>query len=884
MQQSRPHGLRVEHLVTPLGIGDRLPRLSWLLPAGSPAQRGYEIEAERGGERSRTGLVASRESVLVSAPLPPTSSRERILWRVRILTEDGWTAWSDDSSWECGLLDPADWSARWIEPLEPERAAAGSRPTNWLRTTFLAPATVARGRLYITAHGVYEAHLNGVRVGDMELTPGYTQYEHRLQVQTFDVTGLIRTGERNELAVEVSDGWWRGQVGLFRASGQWGDATGLLAQLEVEDADGARTTVATDGAWTSAPSRHLADLIDGETLDLGHPGPLDTWQPVRVADYGLENLVASPAPPVRRVGTLPAVAVSRVGARQIVDVGRNSNGWIRLGGLGAAGSRLVLTYGEALDPSGDLTQANIVPDVPMLPHPLPAGQVDTVLVGDEPDAVVEPRHSTKGFRYVAVEGLDHFLDPADVTAVVVHTDLAATGTFACSDLRIDRLHEAARGSFLANACDIPTDCPTRERAGWSGDWQLFFPSAAFLFDVAGFGTKWLRDFVAGQWPDGVLPNTAPEPRFEGREGPNAFLAGSAGWGDAIAILPWEQYLAYGDTGILEEAWPALVRWLSRAATIARKQRHPERVAARPTALPHEEYLWDAGFSFGEWLEPEPEVERLGFPAFVAADKSEVATAYLRHSTRLAARIAEVLGREEEARRYAAYSDRVREAWATEFLDGAGRVTPATQATCVRALVFDLLPDEARRAVADQLAALVREAGGHLTTGFLSTPLLLPALADADRADVAYDLLFQDTWPSWLKMIDGGATTIWERWEGYDADGMPSHSHNHYSKGAVIAFLHRYTAGIRTLEPGYRRFAIAPVPDARLEWAEATHDSPYGRIRSAWRRVEQGVVLDVEVPPGTECEVTPPGAAAVIVGPGTHRFGTAGDGDLRMPSV
>ncbi|HET6826548.1 MAG TPA: family 78 glycoside hydrolase catalytic domain, partial [Amnibacterium sp.] len=530
MPELRPHALRVEHLRSPLGIGAAPPRLSWRLPAGTLEQRGYEIEIELDGQRISTGLVPSRESVLVPGPARASTSRERVGWRVRILTEAGWSAWSERSSWECGLLDPEDWSARWIEPVERERAAAGSRPTHWLRTTFLTPATIARGRLYITAHGVYEAHLNGVRVGDAELTPGYTQYEHRLQVQTLDVTDLLDGGRPNELAVEVSDGWWRGQVGLFRASDQWGATTGLLAQLEMDAADGTRTTVATDGSWTWAPSRHLADLIAGETLDLGHPGPSAPWRPVRVTDDDLSPLVPSPSPPVRRVGTLPAVSIRRAGPRQIVDFGRNSNGWVRLGGLGAAGSRLVLTYGEALDPSGDLTQANIVPDVPMLPQPLPAGQVDTVLVGDEPDAVVEPRHSTKGFRYVAVEGLDHDLDPADVTAVVVHTDLAATGTFACSDLRIDRLHEAARWSFLGNACDIPTDCPTRERAGWSGDWQLFFPSAAFLFDVAGFGTKWLRDFVAGQWPDGVLPNTAPEPRFEGREGPNAFLAGSAGWG------------------------------------------------------------------------------------------------------------------------------------------------------------------------------------------------------------------------------------------------------------------------------------------------------------------------------------------------------------------
>ncbi|MDH2443165.1 family 78 glycoside hydrolase catalytic domain [Amnibacterium sp. CER49] len=868
---SRPTRLRSEHLVAPLGIGEPAPRLSWWLPEGALRQEAYEIETRRDGRATTTGEVASGDSVLVTAPIPPAGSRERVEWRVRVRTAEGWSDWSDPSSYECGLLRTADWTARWIEPDEESPAEPGRRPTTWLRTRFRAPEPVVRARLHITAHGVFEAHVDRRRIGDAELTPGWTQYESRLQVQTFDVSGLVCAGEEQELAVEVSDGWWRGQIGLFRAADQWGPTAGLLAQLELDGERGARTVVTTDGSWTWAPSSHLADLIAGEAIDLAHPGPRGGWRPVRVADHDLGNLVASPAPPVRRVEELPARSVRRAGRGLVVDFGQNVNGWVRLSGLDAPGARLTITYGEALDPSGDVTQANLVPEVPMLPEPLPAGQVDTVLLGDGP-ATAEPRHSTKGFRYVRIEGLDADLAPGSATAVVVHTDLPRIGMFRCSDERVNRLHEAAAWSFRGNACDVPTDCPTRERAGWSGDWQLFLPAAAFLFDVGGFATKWFRDFVAAQWPDGIMPNVAPQAPAEGPHGPAASLAGSAGWGDAVAILPVEQHLATGDEGILAEAWPALVRWLDRAQRIAREQRHPDRAAERPEPLPHEQHLWDAGFSFGEWLEPEPEVERLGFPAFVAADKSDVATAYLRHSTRLAARIATVLGKQREADEYAAYSERVREAWAAEFLDESGLVRPANQANCVRALAFDLVPDEARARIATQLVALVRDAGDHLTTGFLSTPLLLPALADAGHAEVAYDLLLQDSWPSWLKMIDEGATTIWERWSGYDADGMPSQSHNHYSKGAVVAFLHRYTAGIVPLEPGYRRFAVRPVPDARLDWAQASHESPYGRIRSAWHRTADGIALEVEVPPGARCEVTPPGGSISVVGPGSHRFG------------
>ncbi len=426
-------------------------------------------------------------------------------------------------------------------------------------------------------------------------------------------------------------------------------------------------------------------------------------------------------------------------------------------------------------------------------------------------------------------------------------------------------------SFRGNACDIPTDCPTRERGGWSGDWQVFVPTAAFLYDVAGFSTKWLDDFVSGQWPNGILPDTAPEPRFEGREGPVAFMRGSAGWCDAITIVPWEQYLAYGDAAPLELAWPAIVRWLDFAMDAAREGRHPTRAAARPLPAAHEELLWDTGFHFGEWLEPEPEVEG-DFEAFLAADKAKVATAYLRRSTLLASRIAAALGLAADADRYAACSERVRTAWAAEFLDGDGRVTHGTQADCVRALAFDLVPASARPRVAEQLVELVHRAGDHLGTGFLATPYLLQTLVDVGHPELAVTILLQRTAPSWLGMLDQGATTMWERWEGYTADGTPSQSHNHYSKGAVAGFLHGAVAGITALEPGYRRFAVRPLFDPRLDWAEAAFESPAGRIGSRWERADGRLLLDIEVPPGTRCEVTPPDGIVRNVGPGRHRFG------------
>lgn len=746
----------------------------------------------------------------------------------------------------------------WISPFEPERAPAGSRPTHLLRTTFDAAHT-SSATLSITAHGIYEAHLNGSRVGDHELTPGYTEYGMRLQVQQFEVADLLVHG-RNELVVELSDGWYRGQVGLFRSADQWGDRTALRAELLIDGV----SVAATGAHWEAAKTRHLADLIGGETVDLRDHQ--HEWHPVELVDGGTAELVASEAPPVRRVQEIVPVSITRRGDDWIVDLGQNITGWLRLTDLGPRDRVVVLTYGEELGPDGDVTQVNIIPDVPFLPHPLSAGQVDRVISDGDPSRVFEPRHSTKGFRYVRIEGLDH--EP-DAIGIVVHTDLVRTGTFECSDEMLNRLHDAAVWSFRGNVVDIPTDCPTRERAGWTGDWQIYMPTAAYLYDVSGFSTKWLKDLAAAQWENGIVPNMAPAPRSEVREGPAANANGSAGWGDAAIIVPWEQYVAYGDSTVLAENWPMMVRWIDFVRAAAEGARHPTRVARHAEPLVHEKHLWDTGFHWGEWLEPMRAGESIDFPALLAADKGDVATAFYRRSTDLLARIAAVLGRDAEAAEYAALSDAVRTAWITEFVSPDGTVTPSTQATCVRALAFDLVDD--RAAVADQLARLVRAAGDHLTTGFLATPDLLPVLVENGHLDAAFDLLMQRTWPSWLGMIDAGATTIWERWEGWTADGQPHESHNHFSKGAVIGFLHRFVAGIRPSAPGYTSFEVAPAMGGGLTSARGTLDTRHGRIESNWTLDAAAFRLDVLVPQGTTCTATLPDGSRHELSPGHHHL-------------
>jgi alpha-L-rhamnosidase len=791
-----PTRLRVEHLDEPIGLDVRRPRLSWWLPEGLVAQEAYELRID--GVES--GRVDSDQHVLVPWPADDLVSGQQVSWQVRVWGDGTLSEFSEPVTLETGLLDPSDWSASWIEPAgSPEEGAAGRRPALVLRHEFVLDRPIDRARLHATAHGVYEAFLGEARVGDLELTPGTTSYRDRLQVQTYDVTALLHEGA-NELRVVLSDGWWRGQTGNMRAHDCYGTTLAFLGQLYVDHPDGTRTVVATDGTWTwaSGPIRG-ADLMAGQSVDFRIA--LEGWAPVTVVDHGLANLCGSPAPPMRRIEELRPVAVTEpVPGHQVVDFGQNINGWVRLTGLGSAGNEVTLTHGEVLDDRGDVTIEHLISADHATGERLNDIQVDRVVAGDRPDEGFEPRHTSHGFQYVRVEGLDHELGVDDITGVVVHTDLRRTGWFRCSDDRINRLHEATVWSFRDNACDIPTDCPQRERAGWTGDWQLFVPTAALLYDVAGFSLKWLRDLAAEQRDDGLVLNVAPEPRGSALwDDPIAqFLQGSAGWGDAAVIVPWELYRAYGDLDLVDELWPLMTGWVDFAAGQARKQRRAERVEARPEPADHEVFLWDTGFHWGEWCEPGGNDLR----ATLANDIGHLATAYLHRSADLLSHMAALLDRGADAERYRALAEGSRHAWQVEYLADDGTVTPGDQATLVRALAFGLVPDGVRAAVVDQLVAAVRAADNHLTTGFLATPLLLPTLADAGHIDVAYELLFQDTPPAWLPMIDRGATTVWENWEGLDGDGKGSL--NHYSKGAVVSFLHTHTVGLQPLEPAYRR--------------------------------------------------------------------------------
>ncbi|MEV8376066.1 family 78 glycoside hydrolase catalytic domain [Kribbella sp. NPDC056861] len=758
-------------------------------------------------------------------------------------------------------------AASWIEPDEPVIAPPGERPAYQLRREFSLSTAPAVATVWATAHGIYELFVNGTRVGDQELTPGFTAYRRRLQVHSYDVTAMLRPGT-NSLEILLSDGWFRGRHGFLRKADGFGDRVAALLACDVDG-----LLVATGPEWRSRPSRiTAADLMDGQQVDLRLPAPgtipLDApgWRPVHTPTNALyadrQRLVLPTAPPVRRIRELTPVAVTHpANGITVADFGQNLNGWVRLTGLGPAGTQLTLVHGEQLDAAGLVTTDHLRAFDFATKRPLPAGQVDVVI--SDGQAAFEPRHTTHGFRYVQVEGL---VTQPEITAVVVHTELQATGSFQCSDHRLDALHEVAIQSLLGNACDIPTDCPQRERSGFTGDWQVYVATAALTHDVSEFSGKWLRDLAADQWPDGRVPTVTPNPAGAGPSG-SPFLdamEGSAGWGDAAVFVPWELWRAYGDPAVLERQYDSMVRWVDYAANCAAVRRHPDRVSRRPEPAPYERFVWDTGGHFGEWLEP----GEIPNPD-PAADHGIVATAYLARSAHLLSRVADLLGRREDADRYEVLAAAVRGAWQSEYLTADGVIAVATQANYVRALAFRLVPEDLRTAVADRLAGLVAEADHHVGTGFLSTGLLLPTLADNGHLDAAYRVLLSTGVPSWLEMLDRGATTVWERWDGSDG------SLNHYSKGAVVSFLYTHVVGLRLPEEpgldegGYRRFTVKPQPGGGLTWASAQHETPQGPIQISWRLVDDEFRLTVEVPPGCLAEIHLPDGERLQAPPGSH---------------
>jgi alpha-L-rhamnosidase len=824
-----------------LGIGTPAPRLSWIVPRADSGfrQTAYELRIVRTGTSVRY-RVESSDQVLVPWPAEPLASRESASVQVRVTQDEEWSEWSDPAVVEAGLLDAGDWTGVFISP-----AGLGGvhMPAPVLRGVLDVPGKVRCARLYSTAHGLYVATLNGRRAGDIVLAPGWTAYSRRLRYQAYDMTGLVQEGE-NVLEFLLGNGWYRGRLGYQGRSALYGDRLALLAQLEVTTADGRVHVLATDGSWAARESEVLADdLYDGQRTDLRRRG--SAFRPaaggVEVVDKDLTRLVAADGPPVRVTEFLPAERVWTSPAGQtLADFGQNVVGWVRLRVRGLPPGREVV-----------VRHAEVLADGELCTRPLrTARATDSYLVAGGEEEILEPSLTFHGFRYAEVSGVPG-LRADDLEAVVIGSDLRCTGWFSSSSELLNRFHENVVWSMRGNFVDVPTDCPQRdERLGWTGDIQVFAPTAAFLFDCAGFLSSWLADLAAEQQPDGTVPWVVPDALREASPA-------AAAWGDAATVVPWVLYQRTGDLALLARQFPSMRAWVDKVTRLAGADR-----------------LWAGGFQFGDWLDPTAPPNQ---PNRAKADPDVVATAHLVRSAQIVAEAARALGRGTEASRYAALAAEVRDAFARTYVTPAGRILSDAQTVYALAIEWGLLPTlEQRRNAGRRLAELVRDSGFLISTGFVGTPLVTGALTSTGHTDAAYRLLLQTGCPSWLYPVTMGATTIWERWDSMLPDGSVNPdqmtSFNHYALGAVADWLHREVAGLAPAAPGYREILVRPRLCSALTRAAARHLTPYGEAAVAWEHADGRLYLELRVPVGATAQVFLPGRTEPeAVGHGEHRW-------------
>ncbi|MBQ9592260.1 MAG: family 78 glycoside hydrolase catalytic domain [Lachnospiraceae bacterium] len=719
---------------------------------------------------------------------------------------------------------PEAWQARWIDP-EPAGMPEGRRPASVLRKHFTC-GKVQEARLFITCHGVYEAVLNGQRVGDFVLAPGTGDYRRRLTVQAYDVTGLVREGE-NELLVTLGDGWYRGSVGIDGLTNYYGTDLALLCQLE---ADG-QVLCASDGTWEASQEGPVRenDLQQGESYDARREA-IAGWHPVTVRDFGYENLAPTESVPVAEQERFAGRVFTTPNGESVVDFGQNLAGYTEIRVKAHAGQRIVLWHGETLDENGNFTQKNFDPGDRNKNGGIPQR---STYICREGENVWHPRFAIYGFRYAKVEG-DIPAEEITYTSIAVYSKMAQTGFFSCGNEDVNRLFENSLWSMRSNFCDIPTDCPTRERAGWTGDAGAFAPTAVYLMDCAPVLRKWLGECRLVQKEDGLVQNIAPV-NNSGSMISN-MLQGSAGWGDACILVPWALYEAYGDRAVLEENYEMMAGWMRFCEKRASKTR------IQNLRNPYRKYLMDEGFHFGEWCQPDVD-NMAAMKKTMMSGAPEVATAYYYRSAELMAKIAAILGREADAEKYAEIAEGAKKAYRYTCTK-KGVIRSDRQCEYVRPLAFGLLEGEEAVRAAGELNTLVVQNGYHLNTGFLSTPDLCRVLADYGYTETAYRLLLQEECPGWLYAVKNGATTIWETWDGVRADGTVHDSLNHYSYGAVTGWLFGGVCGIRLREG---RLTIAPKPHPSLGHARAEWHSPAGTIVSSWKYEGERWMLDVQVP-------------------------------------
>jgi alpha-L-rhamnosidase len=900
--------LRCEYLANPLGIDERAPRLSWTLESSrrGARQTAYRLRVASspekltagGGDLWDSGRVESNQTTHVVYAGQPLRSREACHWQVEAWDEAGNATKSAPALWTMGLLEPADWSAKWIaadpeiirrdkEAIAPTLTECGTPAL--FRKEFEVPGPIKRATVYASARGIFELRANGQRIGNDVFAPEWTDYDKRLHYRTYDVTALLKPG-RNALAATLGDGWWSGYVGWQETRARYGSLeNSLMAQLEVELASGQRLTLATDGSWTCNTGPILfSDFMMGETYDArreptgwdapdfcssgresapfnrpndqSRPTSAATdvnWLPAREVAAPTVPLVAQRSEPVQIVETFVPRSVSEISPGVFIyDLGQNISGWVRLKVKAPAGTRVTIRQGERLSPDGTLYTENL----------RRAKATDVYICKGGGEETYDPHFTFHGFQYVEITGLPPvaasrqsaansqeikdggFLpNAATVTGCVVRSATPDAGNFECSHPGVNRLWLNGLWSQKDNFLTVPTDCPQRdERLGWMGDAQVFLRTASYNMDVAAFFTKWMVDVEDAQTPEGIFPDTAPRLR----EGENFIglgnLGGAAGWADAGVIIPYTLWRVYGDRRILERHYHAMAKWVDWIA-----KHNPD--GRRVNQLAN---------NYGDWL-CIPSDTSFGTHSPM---KNLLATAYWADDCTKLARIARELGHAVDAERFQKLFEHVRAAFQKEWVEPNGRITTDTQTGYLLALAFDLLPENLRAAALGHLVENIKALDWHLSTGFIGISHLNPQLTLAGRSDVAYRLLLRDDYPSWLYPVKHGATTIWERWNGWTHEegffNPHMNSFNHYSLGSVGEWLFRHVAGIELdpETPGFQRFVLRPFLGEGLDFARASYRTLHGEISSEWRRTDGKLTWNVRVPANTTAKISIPCAS------------------------
>lgn len=842
--------LRTEHMDMPVGIGVYDPLLSWCCEDGL-FQTAFQINAKIGGDRVWDSGVQTSEQMRCRFA-SPIRSRDKVVWKIRLWDENGEPGpWSEEAVFELGITDKAEWRAKWIDPETEngevscddainqkarEACEQGKKketfcphlPASYLRKRFVA-VPGKKNRLYITAKGIYKVYLNGEPVSSRVLAPGPAVYDQYIPVQTCDLDKLLVRGE-NELIVALGDGWFRSCSGVNGDRNLYGSKLGIICQVMVDD----QIACITDESWEASQRGPIRqnDLQQGEVYD-ARTETITGWHNVAVVSDDCNLLRCDNSVPIMEAEHFEGKLIQAPNGETVLDFGQNLAGFLEFELTAKEGQRIFLQCGETLDENGNFTQENFQD---RQRHSEKGTHQMIEYICKEGRNRYKSSFAIFGFRYAKLE-TDADLTDARFAAIAIYSQMERTGTFTCGNELVNRLVENCAWSQKGNFCGIPTDCPTRERAGWTGDAGIFVDTGLDLMDCYPVFAKWLGDCRCLQHGDGKVTMIAPAINRPGFM--TDLLAGSAGWGDASILVPWAMYRRYGDVRILEENYPMMKRWFSYLEGRAKGGKLKKLLKKNPW----KKYLICSGIDYGEWCEP-------GVNNFkqMSMGNYDVATAYLAYSGGLLAQIAMVLGYPKEAKHYREVSEGAKKAYCAEFTQN-GKIESNRQCQYVRPLEFCLLPEDARPQAAADLARLVQENGYHLNTGFLCTPFLCKTLADFGYVKEAQRVLLQESCPGWLYEVKKGATTVWENWDGIDEKGRPKASLNHYSYGAIAGWLIRGVCGIR--QEG-REIALKPVVLPMLGHAEAVYDSPVGRIKSSWQCREDGSIMyQFCIPPNTK---------------------------------